>query len=86
VDAINRTGIDRFLNYLGRVGVLANHAGATVVGFYVESIAGDVSAMLTADASKLIYINALLTQYTAEFWLQAGTVLPISPDTTQLRF
>jgi hypothetical protein len=67
VDAIDRTGIDRLLNHVFRVSILADDTGATVIGFDVERIASDVGAVLAADAGNLIDVNALLPQVPAEF-------------------
>ena len=54
MDAIDRTGVDGFLNALCAVAVLTNGPGTSQVRLHNEGIAGHMSAVTTADADGLI--------------------------------
>ena len=54
MDAIDRTGVDCFLNAFRAVAVLTNGPGTSQVRLHNEGIAGHMSAVTTADADGLI--------------------------------
>ena len=54
MDAIDRTGVDGFLNAFGAVAVLTDGPGASEVRLHNKGVAGHMSAVTTADADGLI--------------------------------
>ena len=54
VNAINRTGIDRFLNAIRAVTILTNRPRAPEIGLHHKRVAGDMSAIPTSDADGLV--------------------------------
>ena len=71
VDAIHRTGVDRFLDPFGGVAVLTNRSGTAVVRFNHESVGSHVSAVSAPDADRFIHPDGLITQLTTQQWLSA---------------
>ena len=71
VDAIDGTGIDRFLDPLSAVAVLANGAGAAPVFFHQKGVGGHMGAVAAADTDRLIHPNRFLPQCTTEHRLTA---------------
>ena len=60
VDAIHRTGVDRFLDQFGAIAILAQGPGAAPKGLDQEGQAGHMGAVTAADADGLIDPNRLL--------------------------
>ena len=54
MNAINRTGIDRFLYAVRAVTILTNRPRAPEIGLHHKRVAGDMSAIPTSDADGLI--------------------------------
>ena len=65
MNAVDRAGLNRFLNQLCAVTVLANSAGATVTGLNHKRIGGDMSAVTASDADGFIDPNSFLSKGTA---------------------
>jgi hypothetical protein len=82
VNAVHWTGVDRFLEYFFGVSILANHARSSVVRLDIEGVAGNVSAMLTADAGNFIDVNSTLAHAAAQLWFKPSPLLCFSPSST----
>jgi hypothetical protein len=74
MDAVYRTGINGFLNDILAVTVLADHPRAPIVWLNIESIAGNMGAVLAANAGNLIYIDSPLPYYAPQFWFKASAL------------
>ena len=72
MDAINRTGVDSFLDTFGAVAILSNRSGATEVRLYNKRIPCDMGAVAAADAYGFIHPNRLLGQCSPKLWLMSG--------------
>ena len=73
MDAIDRTGVDGFLNALCAVAVLTNGPGTSQVRLHNEGIAGHMSAVATADAGGLIDPNRPFAKSAPELRLTPGS-------------
>ena len=69
VDAIHRTGVDRFLDAFGAVAVLADRSGATEVRLYNKRIPCDVGAVAAADADGFINPYRSFGERSPQLWL-----------------
>ena len=72
MDAVNRTGVDRFLDAFGAVAILSNCSGATEMRLYNKSIACDVGAVAAADTDRFIYPDRSFGQRSPKLWLMSG--------------
>jgi len=66
MNAINGTSIDRLLNSLGAISILTNSSGTTEMGLHHKRICGDMGAVTTTNANRLIDPNGLIPQFTTE--------------------
>jgi hypothetical protein len=55
VDAVHRTGLDRFLDAVTRVTILTNGPGAAEMGLNHKRVGGHMGAVATTDASSFIH-------------------------------
>jgi len=62
VDAVHRTGVDRFLDPFGAVAVLPKGTRTAPVGFHHEGMSGHMGAVAAADADRLIHPHRFLPQ------------------------
>jgi hypothetical protein len=69
VDAIDRTGVDRFLDPIRAVTVLAEGPGATPGRLHHEGVAGHVGAVAATDAYGFIHPDGLLAEISPQEWL-----------------
>ena len=73
MDAIDRTGVDGFLNAFGTVAVLTDGPGASEVRLHNEGVACHMSAVTTADADGLIDPYSPFTKSAPELGLTPGS-------------
>ena len=73
MDAIDRTGVDGFLNAFRAVAVLTNGPGTSQVRLHNEGITGHMCAVTTADADGLIDPYRPFTKSAAELGLTPGS-------------
>ena len=59
MDAIHRTGVDRLLDELGAVTVLADGSGTAPIRLHHKGMAGYMGAIATANADRLIHPDSL---------------------------
>ena len=71
MNAIHRTGVDRLLDELGAVTVLADGSGAAPIRFHHKSMAGHVGAIATANTDRLIHPDSLFAQRSPQQGLKA---------------
>jgi hypothetical protein len=71
MDAIHGTGIDRLLEELGGVTVLADGSGAAPIRFHHEGMAGHVGAIATANTDRLIHPDSLFPERSSQQGLKA---------------
>jgi hypothetical protein len=69
LNTVYRTGVDRFLDGIEVVSILAKYSGSTMLWFDEECIVSDMGTISTADASQFIYVYALLSPYSSQLWL-----------------
>ena len=69
--AVNRAGIDRFLDTIGAVAILTNGSGTTEMGLDDESIGGDMGAITTTNTNCLIHPHGLIPELTTQQWFQS---------------
>ena len=62
MNAINRTGIDRFLNSLCAVAILTNGTGSAEMGLNHEGIGGDMGAISATNTDSFIHPNGLVSK------------------------
>ena len=75
MDAINRTGVDRFLNAIGAVAVLSNCSGATEMRLNNKRIACNVGAVAATDANRFIHPDSLISHVTPQQGFSPGGLL-----------
>ena len=73
MDAIDRTGVDGFLNAFGAVAVLTDGPGASEVRLHNEGVACHMSAVTTADADGFVHPNRSFTKGAPELGLTPGS-------------
>ena len=62
MNAVNRTGIDRFLYGIFPVAILVENSRSTVFCLDIEGVASDVGAVFTADAGQFVNVYPFLAQ------------------------
>ena len=62
VNAINRAGVDGFLDALGAVTVLPNGSGTPQMGLNHEGVSGHVGAVTASDTDDLVHPNRSFTK------------------------
>jgi len=77
MDAIDGAGIDRLLDPLGAVAVLAEGPGASPLRLHHEGVGGNVGAVAAADANGLIDPHRLLSKCATQNGFLAGHRLPL---------
>ena len=73
MDAIDRTGVDGFLNAFRAVAVLTNGPGTSQVRLHNEGITGHMCAVTTADADGFVHPNRSFTKGAPELGLTPGS-------------
>ena len=66
VDAVHRTGVNRLLDQLGGIAILAERPGAAPIGLNHEGVGGHMGAVAAADTDSLINPDGLLAQAPAQ--------------------
>jgi hypothetical protein len=64
MNAVHRTGIDRFLNSIGAVAILTNGSGTTEMGLNYESIGGNMGAITTTNTHSFINPDSFIPKLT----------------------
>ena len=73
MNAVNGTGVNRFLNPIQCVAILANGTTATGLWNHHKGVGGDVSAITTADAISLFHPNCFFTKLSTQGWFRPRT-------------
>ena len=69
MNAIDRAGIDGFLNTISANSVLANGPGSAKVGLHHERVAGHMGAVAATDAHSLINPDGFFPKDSTEYRL-----------------
>ena len=74
MNAVYRTGINRLLNQIRRVCILANDPRSAIIWLNVEGVASNMGTVLTANTGYFINIDAFLAKLTSQFWFKARSL------------